>query len=333
MKKLLTFLLSVLLLVSGAFALVACGREKVMVYFPDGTPGLALAQAITEGVSETNVTFNFEPVPATEIAGVVANGEADLAIMPTTAAATLYGKKNVKIQLMSTNVFGNLYVVGYGENRAEDLHGLVGKVVYYTTGTTVDMFRYIIDQTEGLEYAEMGNTSDVDPEKINLQQATEGSEIIAFMADAKKNNKECYGVLGEPQVTACKAKVEGSDFIVDFQEEWKKLTGEEGYPQASLVVKSEFAENHADVAEAFANSLAGNAAWLENADNIARFKQALKDGDYTSSLITAPITAETVANCHLGFQKSSDIKQSVKDYVEILNKQDLDDGFFYTYSA
>ena len=175
---------------------------------------------------------------------------------------------------MSTNVFGNLYVVGYGENRAEDLHGLVGKVVYYTTGTTVDMFRYIIDQTEGLEYAEMGNTSDVDPEKINLQQATEGSEIIAFMADAKKNNKECYGVLGEPQVTACKAKVEGSDFIVDFQEEWKKLTGEEGYPQASLVVKSEFAENHADVAEAFANSLAGNAAWLENADNIARFKQA-----------------------------------------------------------
>ena len=139
MKKLLTFLLSVLLLVSGAFALVACGREKVMVYFPDGTPGLALALAITEGVSETNVTFKFEPVPATEIAGVVANGEADLAIMPTTAAATLYGKKNVKIQLMSTNVFGNLYVVGYGENRAEDLHGLVGKVVYYTTGTTVDI--------------------------------------------------------------------------------------------------------------------------------------------------------------------------------------------------
>ena len=333
MKKLLTFLLSALLLASGAFALVACGEEKVHVYYPDGTPGLALAQAITEGVSGTDKKFDFTPVPATDIAGVVANGDADLAIMPTTAAATLYGKKNVKIQLMTTNVFGNLYVVGCGENRADSLQELVGKAVYYTTGTTVDMFRYLIEATDGLEYADMGNSSEIDPAKINLQQATDGSEIIAAIADAEQKGEECYGVLGEPQVTACKAKVKSSDVVVDFQAEWKNLTGDDGYPQASLVVNTDFAKNNAKIAETFANSLEGNAAWLENADNIAKFKQALKDGDYTSSLITAPITTETVANCHLGYQKSDKVKEAVKEYVKILNKQDLDDGFFYTYSA
>ncbi|MFQ7034487.1 MAG: hypothetical protein ACLRTQ_01715 [Candidatus Borkfalkia sp.] len=55
-------------------------------------------------------------------------------------------------------------------------------------------------------------------------------------------------------------------------------------------------------------------------------KQALKDGDYASSLITAPITA-VAWQLSSRFSKISDIKQSVKDYVEILNKQDLDDGF------
>lgn len=67
------------------------------------------------------------------------------------------------------------------ENRAEDLHGLVGKVVYYTTGTTVDMFRYIIDQTEGLDTPKW-------------QHVGRGSRKDQFTAgDGRLGNHRVYG--------------------------------------------------------------------------------------------------------------------------------------------
>lgn len=323
MKKILTVLLSFVVLSFGALFFTACGNDNAKdtldVYLPDGTPGLALAEAITEGVDEVDMEIKYHIVNASEIGGLVSNGSADLAIMPTNAAATIY-KSGAKIQLMSSNVFGNLFIVGVGE--ADSLADLAGKEVYVTVGTTSAMLKYLCEENEI---------------ELNATPVDDGKEIIAKVKAANEQGEECYGVLGEPQVTACKKQVSSAKTVVDFQAEWKTLTGGDSYPQASLVVNTDFAKDNAKAAEAFANSLATNAEWIAKTENIAALKTALQEMGYTSdtsALISAPITTTTVENCNLGFVKSDAVKESVKEYVSVMNKgQQLDDKFFYTYSA
>lgn len=324
MKKFFACLLSALVLTVGAVFFTACGNDNdpdtIDVYLPDGTPGLALAEAITEGVDGIDEEIAYHIVSADEITGFVSNGSADLAIMPTNAAAKIYGN-GAKISLMSTNVFGNLYVMGVGG--ADTLEELAGKEVLVTIGTTKAMFEYILSAR--------GVT-------CKLTQVSDGKEILNQMKVAAEAGEECYGVMGEPQVTACKKQVTGAVEVVNFQQQWKDLqNSDDSYPQASLVVNTDFLQENRAAAETFANSLSTNAAWIANTDNIASFKAALQNKGYTSdtsSLISAPIDLTTIANCNLGFRKSSEIKDAVKEYVGILNGgQTLDDNFFYAFTA
>ena len=115
MKRALTVILSVMMLAFGAVAFAACGdgneendnggNTSVEVYLPDGTPALAMAKAMTEGVDIEGYDVNFHIIAAGNIGTVFTATDANLAIMPTIGAATNF-TKGTEIQLVSTNVFG-----------------------------------------------------------------------------------------------------------------------------------------------------------------------------------------------------------------------------------
>ena len=93
MKKRFAPYLAGILLLSG----VGCKEEKntdVTVYMPDGAPALALAGLMAEDTEEDGVSYKV--VPATAIASKVTYKEeeknADLCVMPVTAASKLLGK-------------------------------------------------------------------------------------------------------------------------------------------------------------------------------------------------------------------------------------------------
>lgn len=138
---------------SGAQA-QAEGDKTVDVYLPDGTPAFALAKVFTEGVSVAGYTVRFHIVAAGQIGTIFSStagteAEADLAVMPTIGAANVYAKAG-GIQLVSTHVFGNLYIASVN-GTADSLEDLRGKTVYTTAATTIQLLQYLLT-ANGIEY-------------------------------------------------------------------------------------------------------------------------------------------------------------------------------------
>ena len=150
MKKLLSVLLSAMLLVSGMALFAACtpnepGDPIVVpsdpvvadVYAPDGAPALSLAQLMSEDMQfgEGN-TVTYNVVAASSIQTYVTGEEpqAELCVLPVNAAAKLLGKGDV-YQMLGTVTHGNIYVLsaaskGYADLTSANLkEQLLGKTV------------------------------------------------------------------------------------------------------------------------------------------------------------------------------------------------------------
>lgn len=340
MKRALTVVLSVLMLAFGAAVFAACGdgdedkgdgaNTTVNVYLPDGTPALAMAKVMTEGIDIDGYDVNFRIIAAGNIGTVFTATDADLAIMPTIGAATNFSK-GTQIRLVSTNVFGNLYIVGVN-SEVESLADLTGKLVYTTAATTIQLLQYLLDENE-IAY---GTGSEAAAGQVTLYSFDSASEIIPLLKQAETKGTEAYGVLGEPQVTQCKAKVTSAETVIDFQAEWTSITGFDGYPQASLIVKNDFSAEHGEFVTAIAQALEDNGEWLAAEANLAAFQQALVeynqaqgDDGYQTSLAGLTLTPKTIEGCNLSYQSAEEVKASVKDYIERLSGTVLTDDFFY----
>lgn len=81
------------------------------VYAPDGAPAIAFAKMI----HDTFAGATFHIVQPSDIGPSVMTGSADIAIMPSNAAATVYGKKKGsggEPLCLGVTSFGNLYLIG-----------------------------------------------------------------------------------------------------------------------------------------------------------------------------------------------------------------------------
>lgn len=302
----------------------SCTKEKqvpneVNIYMPDGTPALALANVLDEGFTYEESKTNFHIVQATEIAARVSQDTCDLAIMPTTAAAQLYVSKGIKIQLASVNVFGNLYITGTHE--ISSLEDLKGKLVLTTAATTIQMVKYVLDGNN-IPYEEAGEAISG---KVALSSVNDASEIIPQIKQAVVKGTEIYGVLGEPQVTRAQSLIPEMKITVDLQAEYKKLTSYDGYPQACLVVKENFASTYPDYVNALLKKLEGNTAYLNS--HLEALPNVFKK--YESNLGNMTFTEDTIIRCNVRVERASSVKNSVKEYVKELTKLDLDDHFFW----
>ncbi|MDE6656759.1 MAG: hypothetical protein K2J85_07195, partial [Anaeroplasmataceae bacterium] len=317
MKKVILFFMLVL-----GLGLASCGGEtkspnEVNIYMPDGTPALALASVLDEGFTYGESKTTFHIVQAAEIATRVSQDTCDLAIMPTTAAAQLYSK-GIKIQLASVNVFGNLYITG--TNEISSLEDLKGKVILTTAATTIQMVKYVLDGNN-IPYEESGEAV---AGKVALSSMNDASDIIPLLKKAVTEGTECYGVLGEPQVTKAQSVVSGLKITEDLQAEYKKLTNYDGYPQACLVVKQDFASTYPDYVKALLKKLEGNSTYLS--DHLTALPEVFKK--HESNLANMTFTADTITRCNVRLEAASSVKDSVKEYVKALTKLELDDTFF-----
>ncbi len=311
MKKIFIVLLMIL-----SLSFLSCKSEektKANIYLPDGTPALALANVLADEIE--NTTFNI--VPASEIAARVATNDCDMAIMPTTASVQLY-KKGIKLKLASVNVFGNLYVVG--TKKIDNLKELVGKKVFTTGSTTLQMLDYVF-KNNNIAYEE---SQEVILEKVAVCLASDATEIIPKLKMAMNNNEELYAVLGEPQVTKATTIISDLEISFDLQKEYKKITGYDGYPQACLVVKEDFYNNNSKYVNNFLNKLASNTTYLEN--NVDNLSSLFKK--YESNLANMTFTLDTIKRCNVRLELSKDVKSSVMGYIKSLLNIDLDDNYF-----
>ena len=162
--------------------------ETVNIYVPDGATALALAYFMHSGEKVSGATLNITIVTASTIGQYVSSGRADLAVMPSNAAAKMYNA-NKKYKLVMTLTHGNLYIVGSDMSGVESLVGK--RVGAIGQGQVPDLvLRYILKKS-GIEYVQ----SDVAVEgKVAVSYCSDGGEV----ARSLKAGLIDFGLLAEP---------------------------------------------------------------------------------------------------------------------------------------
>lgn len=335
MKKLLTFLAAFALSVACAFGVAACnskngGGKSFGVYAPDGAPALSLAS-----LSDSD-TFKVNAVAASTINVYVSgdNPRADFAVLPVNAAVKLLGNGE-RYKMLGTVTHGNLFLLKKpnGENISApaDLNKLVGKTVGVINLANVPglTLKVILNDNE-IAFNELKDGASAVADKVNLKNVT--------AQEAVPGNADCdYFVVSEPEASA---KVAATQERLSFAGNLQTLYGgENGYPQAVAVVKTEILTESRSCVESFISSFSTTAGWLDDentsAETIADAVKKITVGDAAPTFTASNLSKSVIANCGIRFESNSTGKAAVLAFMEKLNYVSTEswgmpaDSFFY----
>lgn len=308
MKKVLVVLLMLVIAVTavGLFGCENTPKTAVKVVVPDGAPALAVV-SLFDKTELGGREISFEVVPADTIVQKVSSGAADVAIMPTNAAANLYNK-GVDIKLVSTEVQGILYMVG--TSTITDYNQLKGKVVYSIgqNNTPEFAFKYLLTNN-GISADDIVDGTTATEGKITIAYKADGSEIIPLLVQGKAD----FAILGEPAATNAKAKKNTLVTALDLQAEWAKLNDSTSYPQASLIVSGTLAKDKTFI-KALTDAVKANDQWIvDNSDKVGELMKA------KGSTLTVNFTQALIESCNIKTVLAKDAQAAVNAYFTVLN--------------
>ena len=331
MKRKISILLAGLTLVAGLAVGCNENKEEITVYMPDGAPALALAKLMAEDTKEDGVTYNV--VPASLIASKVTSEDseknADLCVMPVTAASKLLGKGE-KYVMLGAVTHGNLYLIAKeGEYDAQNLSSLIGKTVGVLQINEVPglTFKTVLNAYQ-IPWQEVKNDGGMAEDKVNLLAITGPDAVGTVEAD-------CF-MIAEPAATAQSKK--GYSIVGNLQ---TLYDAEEGYPQAVLVAKKELVENNAKWTKAFTSKVEGSANWLQTASGeeiVAAVSAHMEDKQTATSLKAPLLSSAVIARCGIRFTYAAACKNEVNAFLTAMMAVNSKaaamplDAFYWTYT-
>lgn len=233
MEKKYSILLIVVILITLIVGCKQGAKEPATIKFcfRDGIPALTLAKLIKDNptiAGNSNIDFEIQKTPDLLVTKILKE-EADIAIVPSNLAAQAYNK-GLSYKLVGTANWGSIYILS-----TEDVKGfedLRGREIYaFGKGLTPDLVLRFVLSKNGIQ-------PDEDVKIIYLNAA---SEVGPAFLSGKSN----LALLPEPLATNILAMKEDARVVLDLNEEWRHITGTKGgYPQASLIIKSELIENN-----------------------------------------------------------------------------------------
>ncbi len=285
----------------------SCGTNKaveepitVNFSFVDGIPALTVAKILKENPTiDENITINYEIQKSPDLlVSKVLKEEADIAIVPSNLAAQAFNK-GLPYKLVGTATWGTIYLVG-----TEDINSfdeLKGKEIYaFGKGLTPDLvLRFVLSE------------NGIDPDKdINISYLNAASEV----APALLGGKAKLALLPEPLVTNIMMKKEDIKVVLDLNEEWKNITGTSGgYPQASLVIKTDLIENNREFVEEFIKLYEESIKWAkENPEKLGDYSEELELGVNKASIV------EGIERINIGPFSIGESKEEYKIYFETI---------------
>ena len=274
----------------------AAGAVNVMVL--NGTTGFGMASlmdAAANGQAAQEYNFTVE-TDASNIVAALANGSADIAALPTNAAATVYNKTQGKVQVLALNTLGVLYLVTDGSVTVESMADLAGQTVYAPAQNPSFIFQHLVD-ANGVENVTVDNTY-AQPADLNTAVAS-GEVAIA--------------VLPEPMVTVARSKNPDLKVALDLTAEWDKVSEPGSLVQGCVVVRKDFvAENSVAVTtfldeygasiEALTTDVEGTAAKIE------------ANGIFTK----AAVAAKAIPNCNVCFIIGEEMQAALSQFLDIM---------------
>ena len=266
--------------------------EELTLIMPTGTPALALSEfAMTNEYVKEEVVAGSDPLVA-----AFTSKSHDIIVAPINLGAKMYATYQEYV-LYKTFVWGNLYLASKNPlNSFKELDGK--KVVAFGKNSTPDIVMQAL----------LKHHSDIN---VTVEYVADVSEANTLLASGKAE----IIVTAEPSISKLKSKLNLS--VLDLQDEWAKMTGNESYPQAGIFVKKSITEKKYikdalnDMKQAILNA-------NTNPSNCAEYAVEL----HTSfESLGKEVLISAIPNCHYQIIESD--KEAVNYYLQMM----IDLGF------
>lgn len=308
MKRMIIATIGMLMLMG---TLVACGGKET----PDvqvrvgGMKGptsmglLCLKEEAETGTAEGQYSFTMVTA-ADELLPLMLKDELDIALVPANVASILYQKSEGAVAVIDINTLGVLYMVS-GDETIDEVADLNGRTIYLTgKGTTPDYVLKYILSGNGLSEA-----------NVTLEYKSEPTEVAALLAE----NPDAIGLLPQPFVTVACAQNEALQVVMDMNEQWSLLQGENGSRMVTgvTVVRKEFLEENEEAVLLFLK---------EHKESTEAINA---DPEHGATLVVAagilgkePIAKKAIPNCNITYIDGEEMKQALSGYLQVLFEQD-----------
>lgn len=322
MKKLIVLFLTILLAFT---SLVACNdnQDKISIYAPDGAPALALATVMKKGF--TNAEINI--VASDKISSVVTGSEkkADICILPINMASKLIGSGD-DYKMLGTITHGNFYFLSSADISVtrDNLSVLVGKTIGVMQIQNVPGLTLKCSlEAQNVEYATIQDTSEKVANKVNLlginKVETARDDIDLFLipspqADAKE--------------LSTSLKVVGS---------LSEIYGENGFPQAIIVVKNSVLDKNLAFVKDFVNELKNAKNYLkeENKAEILTLINSKIESGLTPVFNENNLTNTSIERSKIQFISAKNAKETADNFIQKLKNlqpdsvKEFSENFYY----
>ncbi len=309
LKKWITTSLCMLLTV---VMLAGCGegeKEKTTIRIggmkgPTSMGLLFLKEESVAGEALENYEFTMVTA-ADELLPLMIKGEMDIALVPANVASILYQKTEGGISVIDINTLGVLYMVS-GDSSISKPEDLKGKTIYLTgKGTTPDYVLHYILSANGIT-----------EEDVTLEYKSEATEVAALLAE----KPEAVGLLPQPFVTVACGQNEALNIVMDMNEQWSLLQGEDGSRMVTgvTVVRKEFLEENEAAVQNFLQE------HKESTDSInANVEKGAELVVNAGIIAKAPIAQKAIPKCNITYIDGQEMKQALSGYLEVLFEQNV----------
>lgn len=292
MKKIGRLLLSLLMIVS----ISGCAQESkneesvkddtLQIICPTGAPSLSLV-SVYEDITK-NGKIDFVDGSDQLVAQLSkANSEYNVIIAPINVGAKLIAGKQSNYKMAGVLTWGNLYLVGTGEDALQSQ----GEIALFGQGAVPGMI--------------------YDHVKIDTTLTPQYYNSATLVQQQLLSSKASVGMLAEPLATATIAKAKENGLTLSIIKDLQKEYGKDGYPQATVFVKEgtncdQFIKKVDD---------------FTNGDYKDLDQYLEKVGTDTLGLPAAAIVEKTIDRQNLHYIDIHDCQDQVKDFLKLYNIQ------------
>lgn len=276
-------------------------ETPVNVMVLNGTTGFGMAKLISDaGAGEAALNYQFTvESDASNVTAALINGTADIAALPTNAASVVYNKTEGGVQLLALNTLGVLYLVSDDTVDITSFEDLKGQTVYVPAQNPTFIFKYLCEQN-GLTVGEDVIIDNTYAQPADLRTAVAAGEVS-------------LAVLPEPMLTIAMSSNDALSVDMDLTEQWDAVAPEGSLVQGCVVVRTEFAQAHPDLVEAFLKEYDASISYLgeEDADAAGVIESS---GVFTNGAVAA----KALSRCNLCFITGEEMKEDMAQFLEIM---------------
>ncbi len=285
---------------------------------PKAPPTLAILRMIDAKLLGDHVNFELDVWDAPEqLLAMVQDGDHDMFAFPLTVVAKLYNK-GLPVRLTNVNTWGVTYFLTTDPDLTE-WSQLKGKTVYIPLQSSPP------DALTQFFLSEAGLTVSEDVEII-YSTTPEISQLLSAGTIE-------YATQIEPQVTAAMMNNPDVRIAFSFEDEWKKIRGEESIvPNAGFGTTQAFIDGHPELVAQFEQAYEEALNWvLENPDQAGELAEEHLG-------LKKALVEKAVPNMGLIYKRSIDAKDDLDGFYQLLNDYDPtmiggeipDEGMYYT---